>query len=1018
MKKHLTLALSLLLFAGIVFGQTKNLAIKKESSSKNVKESILKSQKTLSLSDVSSTAFQNSSSSNAPKAQWDILYQFNTLAGGSEQAVETDGNFIYTTNWSGAGVFHKYTMTGTWVSDFTIAGATAIRDLAFDGTYFYGASANMSLKKMDFNTGTLVSTITATCTGVTGIRHCAYDPTLNSGAGGFWVGNWTELGAISMTGTQLIAGVTGNADCYGSAYDNWSNPSNPRLLLFQQGGSGVEIHGFDINTLTFSGLAHDAADIPGFTAGTTLAGGLASYEAGGKFILLGNMQQDPNLIFAYELASTAPVASPGPATSLVATPGAAGAMSVSVSWNNPALTVGGATLTELTSVSLYIDAVATPLYTGATPVIGGAESHPSIDLSTYSPGEHTFTVIGTNTAGAGIPATITVWIGPDAPSAPTSALLVNGGSMLAQVSWVAPTTGLHSGYLTGTGITYDVVRYPGAVLVSDNQTGLTFQETLTVGGNYYYTITASNAIGLGGSATTNSVLFGNFLIYEDFEGTFPSASWTTASNVGIWAQAPATVHPAGVAPHSGTNLAYFDSWTCVAGSTADLITPTVDLSAIVGQLDIWVYHESGYPTNDDNIQIKMSTDNGTNWTNLGTPISRYAATAAWTLHTFYVTGGTATTKFNFFATSAYGNDIHIDDITLVEAPSCVPPTSMTTTGITQTGATLGWTPVGTETLWNIELGVSGFTPTGTPTGNSTINSYLASGLTPATSYDFYIQANCGVGSTSTWVGPITFSTACNIINSFPWIESFEGTIFPTPCWTKENLDLGSGWDVITDGITPLPGWTSGTMTIPTGGGTNAAYCTYTTGGTTSNDQWLISPQIAVQANQVLSFQVYWFGHYQDNLDIKVSTTTSTSSSFTTTILSIDTNTLNHDAWKLFTIDINSFAGQNVYFAFNESIADNAADGAFLALDLVTIDIASNISQIKQDNISIYPNPAYTTINIANAINPNVNIYNNLGKLVLSGNKKSFDISNLSQGLYIVKVIDNNVTYTKQINILK
>ena len=1004
MKKHLTLALSLLLFAGIVFGQTKNLAIKKESSPKNVKESILKSQKTLSLSDVSSTAFQNSSSSNAPKAQWDILYQFNTLAGGSEQAVETDGNFIYTTNWSGAGVFHKYTMTGTWVSDFTIAGATAIRDLAFDGTYFYGASANMSLKKMDFNTGTLVSTITATCTGVTGIRHCAYDPTLNSGAGGFWVGNWTELGAISMTGTQLVAGVTGNADCYGSAYDNWSNPSNPRLLLFQQGGSGVEIHGFDINTLTFSGLAHDAADIPGFTAGTTLAGGLASYEAGGKFILLGNMQQDPNLIFAYELASTAPVAAPGPATSLVATPGAAGAMSVSVSWNNPALTVGGATLTELTSVSLYIDAVATPLYTGATPVIGGAESHPSIDLSTYSPGEHTFTVIGTNTAGAGIPATITVWIGPDAPSAPTSALLVNGGSMLAQVSWVAPTTGLHSGYLTGTGITYDVVRYPGAVLVSDNQTGLTFQETLTLGGSYYYTITASNAIGLGGSATTNSVLFGNFLIYEDFEGTFPSASWTTASNVGIWAQAPATVHPAGVAPHSGTNLAYFDSWTCVAGSTADLITPTVDLSSIVGQLDIWVYHEPGYPTNDDNIQIKMSTDNGTIWTNLGTPISRYAATAAWTLHTFYVTGGTATTKFNFFATSAYGNDIHIDDITLVEAPSCVPPTSMTTTGITQTGATLGWTPVGTETLWNIELGVSGFTPTGTPTGNSTINSYLASGLTAATSYEFYVQANCGGGSTSTWVGPFAFSTLCNQIATFPYAEGFESASFPPSCWTSINADGDAfNWEM-RDNST---GW-------GVHGGTQCAVsASYSTVALTP-DNYLISPQFTINAsNLVVKFWVaaqdplYPAEHYS----VMVSTTNTDPASFT----EIFNETLTDSIFHEITLPLAAYNGQSIYIAIRHW---NVTDMFFLSLDDFSIDFASGINETKETAINIYPNPTSNTLFIGNSKNPVISVYNNLGEVVLSSNKKAIDVSTLSQGLYIVKVIDNNETSTKQINIIR
>ena len=35
------------------------------------------------------------------------------------------------------------------------------------------------------------------------------------------------------------------------------------------------------------------------------------------------------------------------------------------------------------------------------------------------------------------------------------------------------------------------------------------------------------------------------------------------------------------------------------------------------------------------------------------------------------------------------------------------------------------------------------------------------GLTANTSYDMYVQADCGSGSTSAWVGPYTFSTIPN-----------------------------------------------------------------------------------------------------------------------------------------------------------------------------------------------------------------------------------------------------------------
>ncbi|PIX33013.1 MAG: hypothetical protein COZ59_10955, partial [Bacteroidetes bacterium CG_4_8_14_3_um_filter_31_14] len=376
-----------------------------EKSASISNQLVLKNQKIISVNDISPSAHKTSTSTNSPKTQWDIMYSFNATAAG-QQAVETDGNFIYTTDWAGTGTFHKYTMTGTFVSDFTITGASAVRDLAFDGTYFYGAAANMSLFKMDFNAGTLVSTITATCSGVTGIRHCEYDPTLNSGAGGFWIGNWAELGAISMTGTQLVANITGNADCYGSAYDNWCNPSNPRLLLFQQGGSGVEIHGFDINTLTFTGLVHDAADIPGFDVGT--AGGLASYEASGKFILLGNIQQDPNLIFAYELAITADPAAPAAVENLTVTPDAGGALIYDITWNNPTLNVAGTALSDITSISFYVDAV---LVTGLTYNFTVGATNTFTGQTVATAGYHTFKVVCANGSGDGLPASVTEWIG-------------------------------------------------------------------------------------------------------------------------------------------------------------------------------------------------------------------------------------------------------------------------------------------------------------------------------------------------------------------------------------------------------------------------------------------------------------------------------------------------------------------------------------------------------------------------------------------------------------------------------
>ena len=232
---------------------------------------------------------------------WDILNTFNTSAA-SHPGTETDGIHIYTAAWN-SGAFSRYTMEGTHVGDFTVTGAANIRDMAYDGTYFYGSAATMSIFIMDLENETLIGTIPVTCTGVTGVRHIAYDPELDGGNGGFWIGNWAELGAITMTGAQIYANINGICtSCYGSAYDEFTS-GGPYLWLFFQVGSGAVLNQFEIATQSLTGVTHDASDIPGFLAGTSIAGGLATYvNDDDMLVMLANLQQTPNLIGVYEIA--------------------------------------------------------------------------------------------------------------------------------------------------------------------------------------------------------------------------------------------------------------------------------------------------------------------------------------------------------------------------------------------------------------------------------------------------------------------------------------------------------------------------------------------------------------------------------------------------------------------------------------------------------------------------------------------------------------------------------------------
>lgn len=172
-------------------------------------------------------------------------------------------------------------------------------------------------------------------------------------------------------------------------------------------------------------------------------------------------------------------------------------------------------------------------------------------------------------------------------------------------------------------------------------------------------------------------------------------------------------------------------------------------------------------------------------------------------------------------------------------------------------------------------------------------------------------------------------------------ESFEGGTFPPAGWVKYNPDAGTGWEKITAGTTPLPGWNGGDATPApvAGSGTGMAYATWTTGGAASNDQWLVSPQIGdVQAEDTLKFWMRKFSDlYLDNVDVLISTTGNQMADFTTTVENI-TYAATDTGWVEYTYVLGDFvsAGSNIYIAWREHVLDNFNDGAAIFLDEVRI----------------------------------------------------------------------------------
>ncbi len=268
--------------------------------------------------EVNSNQCQSSFNSQASypetvREMWDILLYFETPAS-SQSGIATDGNFIYTSSFS-TELFRKFEMDGTFVEDFAIQGISTCNCLTYDGTYFYGAKGNLSdgIFVLDLENQTLINTIPVSAPSIIAIGHIAYDPGLDNGNGGFWVGYWHELAAVDMNGNEIIPDLwTGGAtlSCSGTAYDSITDPANPSLFLFRQSGaSDMEISKFDINSQTFgTEILHVATDIPGPSGGSTssVASGLYSFiNRNGKLVLLGMIDCFPGneMVFEYEISN-------------------------------------------------------------------------------------------------------------------------------------------------------------------------------------------------------------------------------------------------------------------------------------------------------------------------------------------------------------------------------------------------------------------------------------------------------------------------------------------------------------------------------------------------------------------------------------------------------------------------------------------------------------------------------------------------------------------------------------------
>ncbi len=149
--------------------------------------------------------------------------------------------------------------------------------------------------------------------------------------------------------------------------------------------------------------------------------------------------------------------------------------------------------------------------------------------------------------------------------------------------------------------------------------------------------------------------------------------------------------------------------------------------------------------------------------------------------------------FGFNARSQAENYLlFLDDISIVEAPSCMPPTALRFVSATTTTAAISWTAGDREANWLIKYGEVGFDPdtAGTSLSVTSLSTTLID-LSPNTTYEVYVKSRCGSADgtdDSPFTGPLSFTTEC-VPATLPYFEDFENI---TPPNLPECTSIGNG----------------------------------------------------------------------------------------------------------------------------------------------------------------------------------------------------------------------------------
>lgn len=460
---------------------------------------------------------------------------------------------------------------------------------------------------------------------------------------------------------------------------------------------------------------------------------------------------------------------------------------------------------------------------------------------------------------------------------------------------------------------------------------------------------------------------------EDFEGTTFECWTVEAVGGGNWTTMAG----------SGTTLAAFTFTN--SGDEARLISPVLDISGVNGATFSFSYAMMGFYDMDE-LVVSCRSSETDSWHTLGTySISDYQNFFE---ETFTLTDLSATYQVSFLGRGLGGYMIFVDNIEIAGEGGCARPISLHATDISAVSATLGWSTTGNEESWIIDLD-------GTMISADT-QPFTVGGLEPQTNYTFTVKAICGGGEESEWATPATFKTHCDVIvvtDDEPYFDDFEASE-NFVCWQTEIVSGIDDW-VIDPGYLIL---------------NNTAFFIWMGG-----EAMLISTPLDLTA---VSYPTLTFNHKQ-MVGLSYGTVDQLIVGYRTdkndawhTLLNFTEAT---GDWETVTVALpNPSATYQIVF----NGIGHDAEGVYVD-DVWVGNNADGVVEQQAIEVAVMPNPTSGKITVnANISEGNVAVFDMLGKQVMTDKIidgiAEFDLSDLTQGVYFVKISDENSVKTVKV----